>query len=161
RGIRLTTRLTDFSGYWILIVATILTISLLACAPSWDWGNLVRFRNFSGLPTGEGVDPAWPENSSLTGLFFLGLLLPAYTLTVYDASAHAAEETVGAAIRVPHGLVRSVLVSGVFGWVMLCAVVVSAPDLEEAARQNGSFAWICTEVLPSPLALALFAGIAV
>src|SRR5262249_52490058 len=52
--------------------------------------------------------------------------------------------------------------SGVFGWVMLCAVVVSAPDLEKAAREGGgAFVWICSEVLPRPLALTLFAGIAV
>jgi amino acid transporter len=64
-------------------------------------------------------------------------------------------------VRVPHGLVRSVLVSGAFGWVMLSAVVVSAPDLEAAARQgSGAFVWICGAVLPRPLALALFAGIA-
>src|ERR1043166_6260861 len=32
-GIRLTSRLTDFSGYWIIIVASVLTCTLLACAP--------------------------------------------------------------------------------------------------------------------------------
>ena len=39
-------------------------------------------------------------------LFALGFLLPAYTITGFDASAHAAEETVGAARDVPRGIVR-------------------------------------------------------
>ena len=33
-GIRLTTRLTDFSGYWILAVALLLTVAMLVFAPS-------------------------------------------------------------------------------------------------------------------------------
>ena len=49
------------------------------------------------------------------------MLLPAYTITGFDASAHAAEETIGAAESVPRGIVRSVLVSGVAGWILLCA----------------------------------------
>ncbi len=157
-GIRFTTRLTDFSGYWILLVAFSVTALLLAFAPSLDWGRLVRFENFSGLP---GEEPVWPTSSSRTALFLLGLLLPAYTLTGFDASAHAAEETVGASVHVPRGIVRSVMVSGAFGWVMLCAVVLAAPDLGEAANQGkGAFAWVVGGALPGWLAKALFLAIA-
>ena len=54
-GIRLTTRLTDFSGYWILVVAVLLAGSLLACAPSLDLSRLVRFANYSAaLAGGDG-----------------------------------------------------------------------------------------------------------
>ncbi len=35
-GIRLTALLVDFSGYWILLVALALTVSMLACASSFD-----------------------------------------------------------------------------------------------------------------------------
>jgi amino acid transporter len=157
-GIRLTTRLTDFSGYWVLLVAVALTAALLACASTWGPGRLVRFDDFSGLPP--GPDPVWPPTSSSAFLFLLGLLLPAYTLTGFDASAHAAEETVGAAANVPRGIVRSVLVSGLFGWLMLSAVVVTAPDLETAARQgNGAFVWAVNAVLPAWLARALLLAI--
>jgi amino acid transporter len=158
-GIRLTTRLTDFSGYWILFVALGLTLALLTCVPSWDARRLVTFDNFSGLPEGDAV---WPPSGSRAYLFLLGLLLPAYTLTGFDASAHAAEETVGAARAVPRGIVRSVLVSGLFGWGMLCAVVLAAPDLGAAVRQgSGAFAWIVRQALPWWLVNALFAAIAV
>jgi amino acid transporter len=159
RGIRLTTRLTDFSGYWILLIATVLTIACLSFAASWDLSRLWRFENFSGLPPGEKT--VWPEQSSVAGLFLLGLLLPAYTVTGFDASAHAAEETIDASRRVPEGIVRSVLVSGVFGWVMLCAVVLSAPALAKAAGEGeGAFVWILEQALPAWLAVALMAGIA-
>jgi len=158
-GIRLTTRLTDFSGYWILFVATILTVALLLAAPHLELVRLVSFANFSGLPDS---DPVWPSSNNLTWLFLLGLLLPAYTFTGFDASAHTAEETIGASANVPRGIVRSVLLSGVFGWLMLAAVVLAAPNLDEAARAGGgAFVGILHAVLPGWLAVTLFAGIAI
>jgi len=30
-----------------------------------------------------------------------------------------------------------VLVSGVFGWVMLCAIVLAIPNMDEAAAKGG------------------------
>lgn len=152
RGIRLTSRLTDFSGYWILAVAAVLTVAMLGFGGRFDLGRLVTFTNYSG-PRGGNV---WPETSSLAWLFALGALLPAYTITGFDASAHAAEETIGADRHVPQGIVRSVLISGLAGWVMLCAVVLAIPDLDEAAaRGEASFHWAMDSVLPPALVLAL------
>jgi len=159
KGIRVTTRLTDFSGYLILIFAVLLTAAMLACAQHWDWARLVQFSNYSGIPA---ENPVFPRTGNLAWLFALGFLLPAYTITGFDASAHTAEETIGAALNVPRGIVRSVWVSGVFGWVMLCAIVLAIPNMDEAARQgDGVFYWVMKEVLPGPLALFLAAGIAV
>src|SRR5262245_52615796 len=45
-GIRMTTILTDFSGYLIFATAIILTIALLIFAPSLDFGRLFTFTNF-------------------------------------------------------------------------------------------------------------------
>jgi len=151
-GIRLTTRLTDFSGYWILLVASVLTVLLLlAAVGDFEPARLITFSNFSG------------SDKSLAWLFLLGLLLPAYTLTGFDASAHIAEETIRAPVEVPRGIVRSVLVSGVFGWVMLCSFILAAPNLEEAARQGehgeGAFCWIVSSRLPGWQAIALYSGI--
>ncbi|MFO0888700.1 MAG: amino acid permease [Isosphaeraceae bacterium] len=155
-GIRVTARLTDFSGYWILIVATTLAACLLAFAPGLDPARLITFSNFSGT-AGAGT---WPRTESVALLFALGALLPAYTITGFDASAHAAEETIGAERSVPRGIVRSVLVSGVAGWILLAAVVLAAPGLPEAAAQGeGAFVWVMRGVLPAGLATALIAGI--
>jgi amino acid transporter len=156
-GIRLTTKLTDFSGYWILAVALLLAASMLACAPSLEFGRLVTFTNYSGA-RGGGV---WPETPNMALLLMLSFLLPAYTITGFDASANAAEETVDAAASVPRGIVQAVAVSGAAGWAMLCAVVVSIPDLDQAAALGaGSFTWSVRSVLPRPLAYFVLAGIA-
>lgn len=155
-GIRLTSLLVDFSGWWILIVAAALTAAMLAFAPAWDFAQLFTFTNYSG-PAGGDV---WPENNSLGWLFLLGFLLPAYTITGFDASAHTAEETIGASHHVPRGIVRSVAVSGVCGWIMLMAVVLAIPNMDEAAAQgHNSFHWIVSQVLPARLWQVLAMGI--
>lgn len=157
-GIRVTTLLTDFSGWWILFVAAMLTAAMLLAARAWDWERLFTFANFSG---GAGGD-VWPATDNLLLLFALGFLLPAYTVTGFDASAHTSEETIKAAVHVPQGMIRSVLVSGVAGWIMLSAVVLAMPDLSAVAQKgDGAFVAAITEVLPVSFATALFAGIAV
>jgi amino acid transporter len=157
-GIRVTAALTDFSGYWILLVAFVLTIAMLVYAPTIEPGRLIAFTNYSGPPGGD----IWPLSNYVAWLFLLGFLLPAYTVTGFDASAHTAEETVGASHHVPRGIVRSVLVSGMFGWVMLSAVVLAIPDMDEAARQGAdSFHWIVGQVLPHSVWTALAVGIIV
>jgi amino acid transporter len=159
RGIRLVALLIDFSGWWIMAVAVILTVAVVAHTSGLDWSRLVTFTNYSGLPAGNEV---WPRTESLIWLFALGFLLPAYTLTGFDASAHAAEETVGAAAEVPRAIVRAVAVSGLFGWAMLAAVVLAVPDLDAiAARGNDAFAAAVTAVVPGTQATVLFVGIGV
>src|SRR5215470_1860734 len=106
-GIRTTTMLTDFSGYWILVVSLLLTVTALAFAPHLDLTRLIAFTNFSGAAGGD----VWPQTDNVLWLFALGFLLPAYTITGFDASAHTSEETIGAGRSVPRGIVRSVLVS--------------------------------------------------
>ena len=155
-GIRLTSKLTDFSGYWILGVALILTVALLFFAPRLDPARLVTFTNYSGSKGGD----VWPESASLPWLFLLGFLLPAYTITGFDASAHTSEETVHASHNVPRGIVRSVIVSGLFGWAMLSALVMAAPDADAAAgKGDGAVVWIMSSVLPGKLSVSLIVGL--
>lgn len=157
RGIRTTTRLTDLSGYLILIVSVLLTGALLFLSQGYDFGRLVTFTNYSGMPE---EAPIWPRTENMAWLFALGILLPAYTITGFDASAHTAEETVGAAEAVPRGIVRSVVVSGIFGWLLLIALVIAAPDLDQAVRQGAmAFFWITDQVLPAWLNVLLLIAI--
>jgi amino acid transporter len=157
-GIRLTTRLTDLSGWWILAVSVMLTAALLIAAPSLEPMRLFTFSNYSGF----GNEPIWPHHDSIPLLFALGLLLPAYTLTGFDASAHVAEETVGAATQVPRAIVRSVWVSGLFGWAMLSAVVLAMPSLNAAsALGQGAFNWTLNKVFAPGQAKAFFVTISI
>ncbi|HKF62678.1 MAG TPA: amino acid permease [Dongiaceae bacterium] len=138
-GIRATTILTDFSGYLIFVVAVVLTVAMLAYAPSIDIGRLFTFTNNTG-DAGGGV---WPQNGSLLMAFMLGLLLPAYTVTGFDASAHTSEETRQAAVNAPKGMVRSVFWSFLFGYVMICSFVLAMPSTTDAAKQGGAvFFWL-------------------
>src|SRR6185436_13546506 len=98
-GIRVTTLLTDFSGYLIFVVATVLTLAMFLGAESHNLGRLFTFTNYSGA-AGGGV---WPERGSLPVMFLLALMWPIYTITGFDASAHTAEETVQASHNVPRG----------------------------------------------------------
>ncbi|MGO4836623.1 amino acid permease, partial [Rhizobiaceae sp. 2RAB30] len=83
----------------------------------------------------------WPTTST-TWVFLLGLLLPIYTITGYDASAHTSEETIKAAHSVPRAMVGSVLWSALFGYIMLCSFVLMLPNMEEAAKQGWNvFFW--------------------
>ncbi len=159
KGIRLTTRLTDFSGYLIFVVATVLTVALLAYAPSLDLSRLFTFTNFTG-DAGGGV---WPENGSLLMAFLLGLLLPAYTVTGFDASAHTSEETRAAAVNVPKGMLSSVFWSFLFGYIMISAFVLAMPDIAEGAKQGGSvFYWLLGgSAMPAAVKLLLSIGIVV
>jgi amino acid transporter len=157
-GIRVTARLTDFSGYWILFVAAVLTSCLLAYAPAIEPLRLITIENYSGTAGGH----VWPATDSLILLFAVGTLLPAYTITGFDASAHVAEETIAAAKNVPKAIFRSVLVSALVGWVVLAVVVLSAPSLPTvAARGEAAFLSIMNEVLPRPLVIGLVIAIVV
>lgn len=158
-GIRVTTMLTDISGYLILVVAIALTVSLLAFAPSLDFGRLVSFTNF----TGDGGGGVWPRTENSFVGFLLGLLLVCYTITGYDASAHTSEETRQAAVSVPRGMWHAVLWSVLFGYFMVCAFVLAMPSVEAGAAQGwGVFLWLMNNSpMPSFLRDLLFIGIVV
>jgi len=138
-GIRLTAKLTDFSGYLIFATSILLTVVFLASANSYEISRLWTFANFTGT---EGASGVWPLAVSGIMAFLLGLLLPVYTITGYDASAHTAEETNNAAQSVPAGMVSSVIWSGLFGWLFLCAFIIMLPNMDEAAKQGWNvFFW--------------------
>ncbi len=155
-GIGLTTKLTDASGYLIFAVTGVLTIALLAYAPTHDISRLWTFKNYSGEVGGS----VWPATSSLLGVFLLGLLLPIYTITGFDASAHTSEETQDAQRAVPRGIVTSVLYSGIGGWIMLCAFVIAIPSMDDAAKQGYNvFFDTMGKIIPSGLRYVLYGGI--
>jgi amino acid transporter len=62
-------------------------------------------------------------------LFMLGLLQAQWTYTGFDASAHTAEETIDPRRRAPWGMVLSVVVSGVFGYLMIVTLAWVIPDI--------------------------------
>jgi amino acid transporter len=156
RGIDLTSKLTDFSGYLIFAVSVLLMITLFAFAPTHDFSRLWTFTNYSG-DAGGGV---WPASNSTLYLLLICLLLPIYTITGFDASAHTSEETRKAATVVPRGIVSSVLWSALFGWLMLIAFVIAIPEMKTAAAAGwGVFFYTMDAVVPVWLKYILYVGI--
>lgn len=158
-GIRATTLLTDFSGYLILVVAVLLTLTMLWAAPGLDLGRLFAFANNTG-PAGGDV---FPRTESVLLAFCLGLLLPLYTITGFDASAHTAEETLDAPRAVPRGMINAVLWSLIFGYAMTCSFVLAMPDPATAAGEGAAVFFNLMAALPIPDAVRdlLYVGIVV
>ncbi|WP_199534739.1 amino acid permease [Rhodoferax lacus] len=127
-GIKITTMLTDFSGYMIFVVTVLLIGMFVMAAPSLDVGRAFAFVNNTGA-AGGGVAP---ESSPLMA-FVIGLLYPLFTITGFDASAHTSEETKDARNTVPRGMLHAVLWSILFGFALIISMILAIPDLKAAA----------------------------
>ncbi|MFL9990302.1 amino acid/polyamine/organocation transporter, APC superfamily [Burkholderia sp. GAS332] len=150
RGIRITSKITDLSGYLIFVVTVMLVVSLLVYSPvKIDLSRLYTFTNFTGVDGG-----AWPKQT-IAMAFLSGLLLTAYTITGFDASAHTSEETHQAARNVPRGIVGSVFWSTTFGYVMVCAFVLVMPDIGAGVKQGTGFFEAILAPIPGPLRILI------
>ena len=122
-NVRLVALLNDVSVYWHLIGVALIFV-LLFWAPSSGSHQSASF-----LFGSEG----WDAFRGLSGfafplyIFLIGLLNAQYTFTGYDASAHVSEETISARIAAPNGIVRSIYVSMIAGFILLLAVSYAIP----------------------------------
>lgn len=152
-GIKVTTFLTDISGYIIFATTAVLVVACLYYAPAIDISRLWTFTNYSGAAGGE----VFPQSDNIAYLFLLCLLLPVYTITGYDASAHTSEETKNAAHSVPRGIVSAVFWSAIVGWIMICAIILAIPDMDAAAAQGwGVFFGTMDTILPAGLKMTIY-----
>ena len=157
-GMRIVNPMTIFSGYWILIVTVALVVLMLIFGGPVHPERLFQFENFSGLP--EGDKQVWPASESIAWLFFLAMLLPAYTIIGFDGSAHAAEETVNAASAVPKAIMQAVLISGIAGYILLAVAILVIDDPRHIAMQGDrAFVTIVEQSLPKLLQAPAFIAI--
>ncbi len=110
-GIRLVALLNNISVWWH-ILGVLIIVGVLAIAPAHHQSASFVFTHIVNN-TGWG---------SKFYVVLLGLLLAQYTFTGYDASAHMTEETHKAATAGPRGIVMSILVSLVAGWILLIGI---------------------------------------
>ena len=152
---KLTTKLTDISGYLIFTVAVALVVSLLVFSKTpIDINKLFTFTNFTGT---EGS--IWPKQEGMLLPFLSGLIFVCYTITGFDASAHTSEETRNAANTVPKGIINAVLYSVIFGFIMVATFVLVMPDLAEGVKQGYTFFDALLHQLPDSLRIILSIGI--
>ncbi len=118
-GVNLVKLLSNVSAWWHLVGVAII-VGVLVIVPdkhqSLSW-TFTHFENRTG----------W---SMPFYVFLIGLLMAQYTYTGFDASAHVAEETIQASTEAPKGIVRSVWVSIIAGWVLLVAVTAAIQNYE-------------------------------
>jgi amino acid transporter len=126
-GIRLVALLNDVSVWWhVAGVLVIFAILFIVPDSHTSFGTIF---SFSQTPDASGIQGFYNGSGFSSGffgstlyIFLIGLLLAQYTLTGYDASAHMTEETNDAATAGPRGVYRSVVVSVIFGWILLLGV---------------------------------------
>jgi amino acid permease (GABA permease) len=120
-GVRIVAILNNVSVWWHL-VGVLVIVGVLVFAPAKHQDASFVFGGFVNQ-TGWG---------SAFYVFLLGLLLAQYTLTGYDASAHMTEETKSAATAGPRGIVMSIVVSLVAGWILLIGMTFAIQDYDGA-----------------------------
>jgi amino acid transporter len=84
-----------------------------------------------------------------------GFILTMYTQTGYDASAHTAEETRGAALGAARGVWRSVFFSAIAGWAVLLAMVFAATHVGAINKAGGGAIPVIESALTSAAAKAV------
>ncbi|MFI9274506.1 amino acid permease [Kitasatospora sp. NPDC052896] len=125
RGVRLVAVLNNVSVWWhvfgvLIIVGALLLVPSHHASAAFVFGHFVNDTGF--------------HSSFYVAL--LGLLLAQYTLTGYDASAHMTEETQDAARSGPRGIVNSILVSLVAGWILLLGITFAIQNYDGALNSS-------------------------
>lgn len=124
KKVRLLGIMNSISAVWH-IVGVLVILAVLVIVPdhhqsaSFVFTETLNLSGFSG------------ENFSEPGFWFvaaLGLLMAQYTITGFGASAHLAEETNTAARKSAIGIVSSIIVSVIFGFILLVAITFAIPE---------------------------------
>jgi amino acid permease (GABA permease) len=117
-GIRLVALLNDVSVWWHVVGVAVIFIAMFVLSPHHTPIDQVFTTFVNNTNLGD-------ESVAPLPVFFvalIGLLNAQYTLTGYDASAHMSEETHDAATSAPRGIVFSVVVSVIMGFILLVAM---------------------------------------
>src|SRR6476659_9159063 len=139
-NIRITSSLNVVSAWWHM-VGVVVVVGVLIVVPdhhqslSYVFTERVNNSGYGGGTTAF-TNPAW------WFVLGLGLLLSQYTITGFDASAHTAEETQSASKMAATGMWTSVVVSVVFGWILLLAVTFQLPSTDFGIKLGANVGYI-------------------
>ena len=116
-GVNLVALLSNVSAWWHIFGALVIVVVL--------WALPTHHQSVAWTFTAWHNETGW---SFTPFVFLMGLLMAQYTYTGYDASAHVSEETKGAAMAAPRGIVMSVVISVIGGWILLYTITASIQD---------------------------------
>ena len=134
--VTITAMLNTVSAYWHMVGVAFIVLVLII-VPNQHQSFGVRVHATPSTRRATAARRTTSRNPAFWFVFGLGLLLSQYTITGFDASAHIAEETH------PHrgwrrsGMYMSVVVSVVFGWILLLAVTFAIPSTQGALENVG------------------------
>lgn len=111
--------LTEFSIGIHLIGTVVIFIYLLAAAPTRQPASFVftQFIDYTG----------W---DNLGFAILLGFLMPAWTYLGHDSSAHLSEETQNSHTEAAKGILLSVGISAIAGFILLLGMLFSIQDID-------------------------------
>jgi amino acid transporter len=115
-GVRLVAILNDLSVTVHILGVGLVAVALFLFAPKQPAPFLIQAVNSN-------------QHAPYWWAFALGLLQAQWTYTGFDASAHMAEETEDPRRHAPWGVVLSVAVSGIAGYVLLLALTAAIPSI--------------------------------
>ena len=93
--------------------------------------------------------------------FIMTMLMGAFTLVGFEASANLSEETVNASKTVPKAIIAAVAVSGAFGMLFLIAATIAIPNLEDVLTSNNPLPYIVETTLGGVLGKSFLVLVAV
>src|SRR5881392_2020008 len=120
-SVKLVALLNDISVWWHVLGVTIIVAFLVLKPDHHQSVGTV----FSKTINNSGFSHSW-----LWFVLLLGLLQAQYTYTGYDASAHMSEETQGASRAAARGVIASIVVSAVFGYILALAVTFAIQSFD-------------------------------
>jgi amino acid transporter len=124
---------------WWHVLGILTVVGLLIFVPSHHQSASFVFTNKINN------NGAFGGSTSALGFWLLvvpvGFTVTMYTMTGYDASAHTAEETRGAAVTAARGLWQAAFYSGIAGYIILLAFLFAANDVNAV---NGSLGFVGT-----------------
>ena len=129
-SVRLVALLNDISVWWHVIGVVVIVAFLLIKPDHHQSVSTV----FSKTINNSGFSHGW-----LWFVLLLGLLQAQYTFTGYDASAHMSEETQDASRSAARGVIMSIVVSAVFGYILALGVTFAIQSIS-ATTGAGIFA---------------------
>jgi amino acid transporter len=135
-GVRLLARINNISAWWHM-AGVVIVVLVLIVVPDHHKSLSFVFTDTENISGFQGHGFSNPMFWVVCGI---GLLMAQYTITGYDASAHLSEETQNASRSAAIGMVMSVVVSVIFGFILLVAVTFAIPGSVTNAATQYTFA---------------------
>jgi amino acid transporter len=132
-GLRLVAWINN-AGVYAELAGVAMIIAALYLALDWsgeiEWARLVDIRSYSSQSD--------PLNEGRVGIssLALSLLMGAWCLTGFEASADLAEETHQPRRTIPRAMILSLLCSGLAGLLLLIGVILNADDVSTLQRDE-------------------------